>query len=173
MNHRGSAPHRRDTIERWLDLYHDGELRGVRKWRFERLLRRNAGLRRELDTRAQLGELLREAAPEPETPDLWAGIAGEIHRANAKIPTPRASRWVDWLRPLRVAPVLAGAVAAVALFVVPTPDEPLQHAQGVVRSIVSKGRPIVVLEDSEEATIIWFLEGDSEGIEEVPNGVRV
>jgi hypothetical protein len=57
--------------------------------------------------------------------------------------------------------------------VIPTGQEPVVHAQGVVRSIVSKGRPVVVLDDSEEATIIWFLDDDSETSEEVADGVRV
>ena len=166
----GSAPHRRDSVERWLDLYHDGELRGFRKWRFERLLRRNPGLQRELETRAQLGALIREAAPEPESPDLWAGIALGLQRAEDEVPSPW---WREWLRPLRVAPVLAGAAAALALFVVPSGEEPGIQGEGVVRSIVSKGRPVVVLDDGEEATIIWFLDGDSETSEEVPDGVRV
>ncbi len=167
---RGSAPHRRDSVERWLDLYHDGELRGFRRWRFERLLQRNPGLQRELETRTQLGALIREAAPEPESPDLWADIAVGGQRADEKA---KAPWWREWLRPLRVAPVLAGAAAAMALFVVPVGEDPGIQAEGVVRSIVSKGRPVVVLDDGEEATIIWFLDGDSESSEEVLDGVRV
>lgn len=168
---RDSAAQRRDAVERNLDLYHDGELRGLRKWRFERLLRRNPGLQRELETRSQLGLLLRETAPVPDSPDLWAGIAGEI--ASATEPVAAPSTWLEWLQPLRLGPVLVGAVAALAFFVVPATEDPVVQAQGVVRSIVSKGRPVVVLDDSEEATIIWFLDGDSEPAEEVLNGVRV
>ena len=170
---RNSAPHRRDWIERHLDLYYDGELRGFRKWRFERLLRRNPGLRRELETRAQLGALLRESLPEPESPDLWAEIAGQIART-PQPEVPEAS-WTQWLQPwpLRVAPALAGAIAAVAFFVIPAGEDPMVQAQGVVRSIVSQGRPVVVLDDSEEATIIWFLDGENDASEEVSDGVRV
>ncbi len=168
---RDSAPHRRDWIERDLDLYHDGELRGLRRWRFERVLRRNPGLGRELETRTQLGELLRESAPEPESPDVWLEIAGQIARTPEPVAAP--SPWAKWLQPLRVAPVLAGAAAALAFIVIPTGQEPVVQAQGVVRSIVSKGRPVVILDDSEEATIIWFLDDDSETSEEVADGVRV
>lgn len=168
---RDNAQAHRDAVERDLDLYYDGELRGFRKWRFERLLGRNPGLRRELETRAQLGELLRESVPTPEGPDLWAGLAGEIARATEPAAVP--SSWLQWLQPLRLGPVLVGAVAALAFFVVPATEDPVVQVQGVVRSIVSKGRPVVVMEDSEEATIIWFLDGDSEPIEEVSNGVRV
>lgn len=172
MNQRGSAHRRDESIERWLDLFYDGELRGFRKWRFERLLRRNPGLRQELETRAQMSQLIRESTLEPEGPDLWAGIAAGLQRVGKEAEAP-APWWREWLRPLRVAPALAGAAAALALFVVPSVEEPVVQAQGVVRSIVSKGRPVVVLDDSEEATIIWFLEGDPETTEEAPDGVRV
>ena len=88
---RGRNARGRDAIARDLDLYYDGELRGLRKWRFERLLRRNPGLRRELETRAQLGSLIRESAPEPEGPDLWSGIAGQI--ASGTAPAESQSSW--------------------------------------------------------------------------------
>ena len=174
---RGSVSGRREAIERDLDLYYDGELRGFRKWRFERLLRRNPGLRRELETRGQVGALLREAAPEPEAPDLWAGIAAEIavadgpRRGTVSEATPSA--WLEWLQPLRLGPVLVGAAAILAFLIVPPSDDPVVHAQGVVRSIVSKGKPVVVLDDSDEATIIWFMDNDVEAAEEVVDGVRV
>jgi anti-sigma factor RsiW len=170
----GNAPKRRigrDAIERDLDLFYDGELRGLRKWRFERLLRRNPGLQRELETRTQLSALVRDAAPEPESPDLWAGIAGQI--ASTEVPVESRSSWREWLQPLRLAPALVGVAAAVAIFAVPSTDDPAIRAPGVVRSIVLQGRPVVVLDDSEEATIIWFLDADPEGSEEVADGVRV
>ncbi len=169
---RGSVSERRDAIERDLDLYYDGELRGFRKWRFERLLRRNPGLQRDLETRGQLGALLRDAAPEPEAPDLWAGIAAEIAATSRAEAAAEPSSWLPWLQPLRLGPVLVGAAAALFLMV-PASEDPVVQAQGVVRSIVSKGKPVVVLDDSEEATIIWFMDNDVEATEEVVDGVRV
>lgn len=164
MSTGGNAPPRRDAIERTLDLYYDGELRGLSKWRFERLLRRNPGLRRELETRSELSTLLREAVPETTGPDLWSGIAHGIAAADRnESPASASGGWArGWLSPLRIAPVLAGSAAAMLFFLLPAPQGDQAH-QGVVRSIVARGRPVIVLDDSKEATIIWVMEDEKEG----------
>ena len=46
--------------ERALHAYHDGELRGFARWRFERRLARSPALQRELRGLSELGRLLRE-----------------------------------------------------------------------------------------------------------------
>ncbi len=184
MSTRGNASHRREETERWLDLYHDGELRGLQRWRFERLLRRNSGLRRELAVRGELGALLREASAATGEPDLWAQLAPQIAKqprpdpAVKAAPIPRVSG--SWLSPLRIGPVLAGAAAAAALYLAPVAPttEPVARTtahRGVVRSIQSQGRPVVVLEGAEEATIIWLMdrEGEADLEEEQGDGVQV
>jgi len=196
MSQAGRATRRRDEIERWLDLYHDGELKGMRRWWFERLLRRNPGLRRELAVRNQLGSLIREAAAN-ETPDLWRNIAEQVAVATPpKTPndleTEGASRSRDWLvlpgwlsppqwvSLPRLGPVLAGVAAVAVFYATPvewTPVGGVESAaannRGVVRSISSQGRPVVVLEGSDEATIIWLMDGEGEAEEEQADGVQV
>jgi hypothetical protein len=188
MSTRGSAARRREEVERWLDLYHDGELRGLRRWRFERLLRRNPGLRRELAVRGELGALLREASAATGEPDLWANIAsqiadrprsgGAVKAARTPRSAPTSGAFWGWLSPLRIGPVIAGVATAAALYLAPVAPttEPVARAaahHGVVRSIQSRGRPVVVLEGSDEATIIWLMDREGEAEEEQGDGVQV
>ena len=71
-----------DTFEA-LSAYHDGELRGLARWRFERRLRREPGLRRELAALGRVGDLVRgsEAAAQP---DLWDRIELRLPAMDAR-----------------------------------------------------------------------------------------
>ncbi len=74
-----------------LWAYHDGELRGLARWRFERRLRRDAALRSELAAMARLGDLVRESEAGAPEPDLWDRIrlrlpAVDARRAEAAAP---------------------------------------------------------------------------------------
>lgn len=208
MSRESRVSRRRDDVERWLDLYYDGELKGLRRWWMERLLRRNPGLRRELAVRDQLGTLIREAAGAKETPDLWAAIAGQVSAhppplgegrpspANEAEPadvlgrhSPTAGRggwWSSGLAllpaPARLGPALAGVAAVTFFYAVPMEWTPTPgggsvaaDSRGVVRSISSQGRPVVVLEGSDDATIIWLMDGEAEVEDEqaVADGVQV
>jgi anti-sigma factor RsiW len=141
--------------EKALHAYHDGELRGLARWRFERRLARSPALRRELQALALMRELVREGEATAPAPDLWEGIArrlpAEPGRGRGWVP---AAGW--WLRPLGAVAV-AAAVAAL-VFVVVSGDN---AAPGVVRWIDSGDRNVVVLEGDEDVTIIWVLGGDA------------
>lgn len=153
------------SSERALHAYHDGELRGFARWRFERRLARSPELRRELEALALMRELVREGESRVPTPDLWEGISQRLPPAEGA----RSARIGDretrerrggfgplaWLvRPLGAAAV----VAAVALvFALVSSDN---AAPGVVRWIDSGDRSVMVLEGDEEVTIIWVL-GDA------------
>ncbi len=153
--------------DRALHAYHDGELRGVARWRFERLLARSPELRRELEALALMRELVREGESRVPTPDLWEGISRRLPPAEGARPARIRDREtrersggfgpLAWLvRPLGAA--AAAAVAAAALvFALISGDN---AAPGVVRWIDSGDRSVMVLEDDEEVTIIWVL-GDA------------
>lgn len=193
MSQRLRAPRRRDEIERWLDLYHDGELKGLRRWWFERLLRRNPGLHRDLAVRDQLRSLIRETAGASETPDLWGSIANQVaahappermSERERRAASPRSlGGWLSlppWLSPARLGPALAGVAAVAVFYAIPVRWTSLGGVEsaaadnhGVVRSISSQGRPVVVLEGSDEATIIWLMDSEGEAEEEQADGVQV
>jgi anti-sigma factor RsiW len=146
-----------------LHAYHDGELRGLARWRFERRLRRSPQLQRELATLTRIGDLVRAGEARASEPDLWDRIeqrlpAVDAGRAEAWAPERLAPSWL--LRPLGALAVVAAALA-VYLGVLQTPPAPA----GVVRWMDSEGRPVMVLEDDAEAqvTIIWMLDDAVEG----------
>jgi anti-sigma factor RsiW len=152
--------------ERALHAYHDGELRGFARWRFERRLSRFPELRRELEALALMRELVREGESRVTTPDLWEGISQRLPRAEGARPARVGDREaregrgdsapLAWLvRPLGVAAAVAAAAALV--FALISGDN---AAPGVVRWIDSGDRNVMVLEGDEEVTIIWVL-GDA------------
>lgn len=153
-------------IKGWerLHAYHDGELGGLARWRFERRLRRSPQLRRALAALARLGDLVCESEARASEPDLWDRIeqrlpALDARRAEAAQPARAVPAW--WLRP--VGAVALAAVALLAVYVgwfgSPAPQA------GVVRWMDSEGRPVMILESDAEAgvTIIWLLEDVAEG----------
>lgn len=153
-------------IEGWgtLHAYHDGELGGLARWRFERRLRRSPQLRRELAALARVGELVRESEARAPEPDLWDRIeqrlpALDARRAEAAQPARIAPAW--WLRPVGAVAVALAVVIVVYAewFGSPAPQN------GVVRWMDSGGRPVMVLEADAETgvTIIWVLEDVAEG----------
>jgi anti-sigma-K factor RskA len=151
-----------------LHAYHDGELTGLARWRFERRLRRSPDLRAELEEVAALGEMLREQDAAEPAPDLWDAIAPRLAALDAEridvLALPAGpglwDRLEPWLRPL-------GAVAATAAVVLAVlyggfwQDAPT--AGGVVRWIDSGNRSVVVLDDDPDTTIIWVLDPVAEG----------
>jgi anti-sigma factor RsiW len=152
--------------ERRLHAYHDGELRGLARWRFERRLARSPALQRELRGLSELGLLLRERAAAAPGPELWDRIALRLPAADARGEAAASERVtpqrVGWLRPLGAAAV-ALAVAAVAAEQWLNP--PALDRAGVVRWMDSRGRSVMVLEEDErsEVTIIWLLDGGPAG----------
>jgi anti-sigma factor RsiW len=154
--------------EETLHAYHDGELSGLARWRFERELRRNPELRHELDTLSALGHMLRDLDSREAAPDLWDAIALELPGADARRRPSRAEEpaWVSglgwWLKPLGA----VAATAAIAMVVVYggfLREPEASDAGGVVRWIDTGERSVMVLDDDPDTTIIWILDGLTEG----------
>jgi anti-sigma factor RsiW len=152
-----------------LHAYHDGELGRLARWRTRRRLARDPAARAELARLAELRAAVREVAGGAPAPDLWAGIAArlgaldaDLERGAPAVPSPALAGLRAWLRPLAAGAVAAAAAAAWLLFSAPTEavDE------GVVRWLYTRGRPVMVLDRPEDATIIWLLDetpGDQTG----------
>lgn len=151
--------------ERRLHAYHDGELWGPARWRFERRLARSPALQRELRGLSELGLLLRERAAAAPGPELWDRIALRLPAADARraaVASERVTpRRVGWLRPLGAAAALAVAAVAAQQWL----TAPALEQAGVVRWMDSRGRSVMVLEEDErsEVTIIWLLDGGPAG----------
>jgi anti-sigma-K factor RskA len=151
--------------ERRLHAYHDGELRGLARWRFERKLARSPALRRELEQLAELGVLLRERAAAAPGAELWDRIALRLPAEDARrasAASEPARGWALGWRPLGAvaAALVIAAVAAQQWLTAP----PAEQA-GVVRWMDSRGRSVMVLEEDahNEVTIIWLLDGAPPG----------
>jgi anti-sigma-K factor RskA len=147
-----------------LNAYHDGELRGLARWRFERRLRREPQLRRELAGLERLAGLVRAHETGAAEPDLWDRIEQRLPAIDARRTEAEAGRRAGWsplLRPLGAVAVAAAALAVVYLGWLPAQPAP----GGVVRWMDSGGRPVVVLEGDakSDVTIIWMLEEAVEG----------
>lgn len=147
-----------------LHAYHDGELRGLGRWRFERRLRRSPQLRRELDALARLGDRVRSAEPRAPEPDLWDRIEQRLPAVDAQRAEQRdraRAGALDWLRPAGAVAVAAAALVAVYLGIF----QGSGPQGGVVRWIDSGERNVMVLESDAESdvTIIWVLDPKVEG----------
>jgi anti-sigma factor RsiW len=149
-----------------LSAYHDGELRGFARWRFERRLRRDPRLRQELEWLRRVGDAARgEAAGAAAGVDLWDRIAMRLPAADAE--RSEARRAGRGLRPawLVGAPLGAAAAAAVAaIAVVSWLGDARGPADGVVRWMYAGKRNVVVLENpgAPGTTIIWVLDNGPE-----------
>lgn len=147
-----------------LHAFRDGELSAWRRWRVARRLARDPRARRELAALDELGALLREQAAGVPGPDLWEGIRARLPWAERPLPaSPSEARpRVEPLHePAPRAPAWLGAVLATAVvaLVVATGyvsgDAP---SVASVRWLDGKGKPVMVLRDDVEATIIWVIQ---------------
>jgi negative regulator of sigma E activity len=155
---------RREPSEE-LSAYHDGELRGLARWRLERRLRRDPGLRRELELLGRVGAALRAGA-EAEAPgvDLWDRIAmrlpaADAQRADALRRSRRRRR--AWLVG---GPLGAAAAAGLAAFaIVSGLGGDAGAADGVVRWMYAGRRNVFVVEEpgAPGTTIIWVLDDEA------------
>lgn len=150
-----SESRRRETEE--LNAYQDGELPFYRRWRVERRLASDPAARRELASLAELGALLREQAAAQPGPDLWAGVAAQLPTAPRPAPLeaddalPAPTPWLPaWLGAALAAASVAGVMASGVLAGDAAPV-------GSVRWIDANRRPVMVLQDDRDATIIWVL----------------
>lgn len=148
----------------FLDAYHDREMGWIHRWRLGRHLRRCETCRRELHELDQVGEWVRGSEPVSAAPDLWPSIAAQLPELDREIATgapPIASRAAGL--PRFALPLGAGiAVATAALGLALLWPEPPRATTGVVRSLYSPSQPVMVLEDSEESTIIWVMDNPAD-----------
>jgi anti-sigma-K factor RskA len=145
--------------EALLHAYHDRELSGFARRRFERRLRRMPRLRRELDNLAALGERLREIDAQGASPDLWERIALRLPaaaRKSAEASAAAGRNRLTWL--VRPAVALAAAAALALALLWPEAPEPGR----VVRWIDGGGHSVMVLDDDPDTTIIWVLDAPVE-----------
>lgn len=163
-----------DTVsQRDLHAYYDGELGRLARWRFERRLQREPTLRRELDGLSRLGGLLRGSLEPTPAPDLWGGIALRLPAVEARRGEAAAAAFPRWAPGFRS----AGAMVAAAGLLLALWFGVLESAApvgGAVRWVDTGGRPVMVLDASEESdvTIIWVLDDTVEGAAtEVRSGV--
>ena len=148
------------------NMAHDGELRGLARWRFERTLARSPELQRELESLRRLRALAVEADRAADAPDLWQGIARRLPALDAQragdvagSDRARETRWpAGWLEPLGA--LTAAAAIATLVFALWSSDT---AESSVVRWIDSGDRSVVVLEGDDEVTIIWVLGRAAEG----------
>ena len=138
-----------------LHAYHDGELSGFARWRFERRLRRSPGLQRELAEIARIGDWVRDTHADSTSPELWDRIALRLPAADAR----RAERaagerpglgWLAW--PGALASAAVAAVLVVQWLMPPTPSR-----IGIVRWLDSGPRDVMVLEPEADTTIVWVI----------------
>jgi len=156
-----------------VEAYHDGELSHLARWRFERRLRREPALRRELAALGELRELLR-AHHEDASPDLWESLAPRLSaaRAGAAATRPQRPAWA-WV----AVPGAAAATAALVLALVqggPGGAPPASGAAAgeVVRWLDSGERNVVVLQGDADTTIIWVLDAPAAPTEGAGGGGR-
>ncbi|MDP6978086.1 MAG: hypothetical protein QF570_05715 [Myxococcota bacterium] len=161
-----------------LHAYHDGELSGFARWRFERVLRRSPALQRELAELQKLSAWMEEIdqqASRESAPDLWSEIGPALSRVDAEVGPPRGlgkSRARDawsW-GPL----IASGAVAAAALLLLVLdngsgiPEDPVATVgtattHGSLRYLKTEGVSYVVSQESDDVTIIWLMDGAAGG----------
>lgn len=177
--------------QRALNAYHDGELRGLRRWIFERRLAHSPRLRAELDELERVSRWVQQLDSETPEVDLWGGIALRLpaldaeraQRARTRVETEpgraagsgaaEPTRWFEpgWLaahaRPIAV--VAVGAALALALFL-GIMEDAAPPMPGMIRWLDSGGRSVMVLEDQGDATIVWLLDASDD--ETAPGGSR-
>lgn len=148
--------------EALLHAYHDGELSGLARRRFERTLRRSPELRRRLEDLGALRESIRRSDADGESPDLWDAIALRLpaidaQRAEAASVRSGGFSFGSWLKPMGATAAALGVALAVWLW--PQPPAPMP----VVRWIDGGGRNVMVLDGTADTTIIWVLDERVDG----------
>jgi hypothetical protein len=143
----------------WLARYHDGELGLLSRWRARRRIEGDADARAAQQDLERLGSLLREIDTSEDAPDLWPAIRTALTAAPAPSPARHARRPRFELRWIGAG--LAAAAAGIALAIGLSSED--ASAQGAIRWLDGRGRPLMVLQDDAEATVIWVPEAASEG----------
>ena len=170
--------------QRDLNAYHDGELRGLRRWLFERRLSRSPSLRAELEALKRLAGWVQGSGPRSPSVDLWRDIALRLPAIDAELVGQRQGpvghpqrpgelwekrewRGMDWLAGLSrpVAAAAVGVALALALFL-GIMEDAAPPTSGIIRWLDTGGRSVMVLEDQTDATIVWLLDAPEDGVSE-------
>ncbi len=155
-------------VEQLLHGYRDRELGALGRWRVRRHLGGCADCRGELAGLEALGGFVREALEEDVVPDLWGGIAARLPAEDARRRVEREayqsgpSSWGRLWAPMGAAAAVSVALAAALVWLQPAAPAP---PGGVVRSIYSPARSVVVLEGTHENTIIWVVDDVGERVQ--------
>jgi anti-sigma factor RsiW len=141
-----------------LDGYHDGELGFLDRWRVERHLAGCPTCRSELAGVGAVGAWVRESVGSPRDPNLWPEIALQLPASPAGAASVRIRSW----RVVVPGAAAAVATAAAALLLTWSTVAPAPSSQGVVRSLNTHGRPVMVLDGlKDDPTIIWMMDDGS------------
>jgi len=156
----------RSDEEQELHAFQDGELSAWRRWRVSRRLVHDDRARLDLASIAELGALLREEAGRVGEPDLWAAIRAQLPYARRPIADGVPLPGLDGRRsaPAWLGAVLATAVVACVMATGWLPGDAPPVAS--VRWLDAKGKPVMVLRDDPEATIIWVIHKPKPATEE-------
>lgn len=148
-----------------LHAYHDGELSGFARWRFEQRLRRSPELQAALAALSSVGAALRDIDADGIAPDLWEDIALRLPGLDAQRDAraqPASPDWLAWLvGPLGAALATAAAAVGLAIAVYAPGGVPSGPA---LRWLDAAGHSVMVIDDESELTIIWLLD-DASGAE--------
>jgi anti-sigma factor RsiW len=150
---------RLEKHERELNAYRDAELRGLRRWWFERRLARSPELRAELAALQRLARCVQEFDSRSTDFDVWDRIALRLPALDAeRADAPRASGldWLaSWSRPLAAVAVSAALASALFLGIM---RDGAPSTPGIIHWLDTGGRGVMVLEDQGDATIVWLLD---------------
>jgi anti-sigma factor RsiW len=157
-----------------LHAYHDGELRGLRRWWVERRIAASPAAQAELERIRELGVALRAQAEQAPSPDLWSAVVLQLPPV---LPAPAPARERDgfgFTLPKWAGMAVAAGAVAVAFLVMPggapTPLPPAVR-DSAVQLLDTGRRPAVILQDDAEATIILLLPMQKVAVEEMQDVV--
>ncbi len=171
--HAGQEPSEKQRLA--LQAYHDGELKGFARWRFERALRRSPALQRELEQLQKLSgwmDELESGSPAESVSDLWTEIGPALSRIDAEVgPAKERTQRDAWSWGSLAA---TGAVAAAALMLLvldngggitedPVTIAAADAGRGSLRYLKTEGVSYVVSQESEDVTIIWLMDDATGG----------
>lgn len=154
-----------------LHAYHDGELRGLRRWWVERRIAASPAARAELERIRELGAALRAQAEQTPSPDLWSAIVLQLPPAVPEPATARDRDGFGFTLPKWAGMIVAAGAVAVAFLVMPggapapSPVPPAVR-ESAVQLLDTGRRPAVILQDDAEATIILLLPKQKVAVEE-------
>ena len=163
---------REARLARALHTYADGELGWWGRRRFETRMRRSPELRQQLAMLREIGQAARESEARIVAPGLWEELAGRLRAVDAQFEaagdpaSAGAARWLNGWRPLGAAALAAASALALVLALRapgPLPAPALESAgAGVVRFLDTGGLPVLLMQESEDVTIIWLMDTGSE-----------